>query len=192
MFSTNWASSVLRVSTTAAMSSAYPTRKASRGICKRNIISMDGTGSDPQAGYYMALYGVVSFVLVLLGVMLMYVACSKRYRLNWFEKNLLESADVEFNRRFAQPSRDHSWLFYIFKLNLRTTGTCHLNLGNLMDVQERNITNSKCRDSGVQGQFDRSSLLPELTVGVGGVCSLTSEVLASLNKGVPPSACFDW
>ncbi|XP_046676229.1 synaptotagmin-5 [Homalodisca vitripennis] len=59
---------------------------------------MDGTGSDPQAGYYMALYGVVSFVLVLLGVMLMYVACSKRYRLNWFEKNLLESADVEFNR----------------------------------------------------------------------------------------------
>ncbi|XP_054283657.1 synaptotagmin-5 isoform X2 [Macrosteles quadrilineatus] len=46
----------------------------------------------------MALYGVVSFVVVLLGAMLMYVACSKRYRLNWFEKNLLESADVEFNR----------------------------------------------------------------------------------------------
>ncbi|KAG8309927.1 hypothetical protein J6590_073724 [Homalodisca vitripennis] len=28
---------------------------------------------------------------------------------------------------------------------------CHLNLGNLMDVQERHITNRKCRDSGVQG-----------------------------------------
>ncbi|KAG8306910.1 hypothetical protein J6590_035988 [Homalodisca vitripennis] len=54
-----------------------------------------------------------------------------------------------------------------------------LNLGNLMHVQERNITNRKCRDSG-------------MTVGVGGVCSLTSEVLASLNKGVPPPAYFDW
>ncbi|KAG8289376.1 hypothetical protein J6590_105602, partial [Homalodisca vitripennis] len=26
--------------------------------------------------------------------------------------------------------------------------TCHLNLGNLMDVQERHIPNRKCRDSG--------------------------------------------
>ncbi|KAG8311343.1 hypothetical protein J6590_045666 [Homalodisca vitripennis] len=57
---------------------------------------------------------------------------------------------------------------------------------------ERHITNHKCRDSGVQGQFDRSSLLREMTIGVGGVCSLTSDVLASLNKGVPPSAYFDW
>ncbi|KAG8243426.1 hypothetical protein J6590_045277 [Homalodisca vitripennis] len=36
------------------------------------------------------------------------------------------------------------------------------------------------------------TLLWEMIVGVGGVCSLTSEVLASLNKGVPPLACFDW
>ncbi|KAG8322014.1 hypothetical protein J6590_032746 [Homalodisca vitripennis] len=28
--------------------------------------------------------------------------------------------------------------------------------------------------------------------GVGGVCSLTSEVLINLNKGVPPPAYFDW
>ncbi|KAG8255620.1 hypothetical protein J6590_088243 [Homalodisca vitripennis] len=28
---------------------------------------------------------------------------------------------------------------------------CHLNLGNLVDVQERHITDRKCRDSGVQG-----------------------------------------
>ncbi|KAG8305233.1 hypothetical protein J6590_074037, partial [Homalodisca vitripennis] len=65
----------------------------------------------------------------------------------------------------------------------------HLNLGNLMDVQERHITNCKCRGSGVQGQFGRSSLLREMTVGV---CSLTSEVPASLKKGMPPPACFDW
>ncbi|KAG8319205.1 hypothetical protein J6590_096670 [Homalodisca vitripennis] len=32
-------------------------------------------------------------------------------------------------------------------------------------------------------QFDRSSLM---------VCSLTSEVLANLKKGVPPLAYFDW
>ncbi|KAG8284086.1 hypothetical protein J6590_003778 [Homalodisca vitripennis] len=35
-------------------------------------------------------------------------------------------------------------------------------------------------------------LLWEMTVGVGGVCSLTSEVLANPNKGVPTPACFDW
>ncbi|KAG8267758.1 hypothetical protein J6590_043838 [Homalodisca vitripennis] len=69
---------------------------------------------------------------------------------------------------------------------------CHYNLGNLMDVQERHITNRKCRDSGVHGQFDRSSLLWEMTVGVGGVCSLTSEVLAYLNKGITPPAYFNW
>ncbi|KAG8327119.1 hypothetical protein J6590_026453 [Homalodisca vitripennis] len=56
-------------------------------------------------------------------------------------------------------SRDHFW-------PAQQKPMCHL---NLMDVQERHITNRKCRDSGVQGQFDRSSLLREMTVGVGGV-----------------------
>src|SRR5436190_188842 len=32
-----------------------------------------------RSGYYMALYGLVSFVVVLLGVTLMYVACSRYY-----------------------------------------------------------------------------------------------------------------
>ncbi|KAG8253717.1 hypothetical protein J6590_029290 [Homalodisca vitripennis] len=59
---------------------------------------------------------------------------------------------------------------------------CHLNLDNPMDVQERHITNRKCRDSGVQGSS--IYLLREMTVGV------WREVLASLNK--PPSAYFDW
>ncbi|KAG8306783.1 hypothetical protein J6590_040219 [Homalodisca vitripennis] len=61
---------------------------------------------------------------------------------------------------------------------------CHFNLVNLMDVQERHITNRKFRDSG--------STVWEMTVGVGGVCSLTSEVLVNLNKGMSPPACFDW
>ncbi|KAG8297900.1 hypothetical protein J6590_027061 [Homalodisca vitripennis] len=47
-------------------------------------------------------------------------------------------------------------------------------------------------NSGVHGQFDRSSLLWKMTIGVGGVCSLTSEALVNLNKGVPPPAYFDW
>ncbi|KAG8323527.1 hypothetical protein J6590_001239 [Homalodisca vitripennis] len=69
---------------------------------------------------------------------------------------------------------------------------CHFNLGKLTDFQERHITNRKYRDSGIHGQFDRSILLWKMTVGVSGVCSLTSEVHASLNKGVPPPAYFDW
>ncbi|KAG8271830.1 hypothetical protein J6590_054660 [Homalodisca vitripennis] len=67
-----------------------------------------------------------------------------------------------------------------------------LKSGQPYECPEQHIPNRKCRDSGVHGQFDRSSLLREMTVGVGGVCSLTSEVLASLNKGVPPLAYFDW
>ncbi|KAG8263699.1 hypothetical protein J6590_027632 [Homalodisca vitripennis] len=92
---------------------------------------------------------------------------------------------------------DHFWLAYTFQLNppLGTAKTdVSLHLGNLMDVQERHVTNRipVCRDSGVHGQFYRSSLLWEMTVGVGGICSLTSEVVANLTKGMPPLAYFDW
>ncbi|XP_058124705.1 synaptotagmin-5 [Anopheles ziemanni] len=40
----------------------------------------------------IAIYGSVSFLVVSLLGVLIYITCSKRYRLNWFEKNLLESA----------------------------------------------------------------------------------------------------
>ncbi|KAG8266475.1 hypothetical protein J6590_071428 [Homalodisca vitripennis] len=79
--------------------------------------------------------------------------------------------------------RDHFWLVYTLQLNppLGTAKSkCHLNLGNLMNVQERHITNSKCQDSGVHGQFDRSSPLWEI------------KVLASLSKGVQLPAYFDY
>ncbi|KAG8242780.1 hypothetical protein J6590_059297 [Homalodisca vitripennis] len=62
---------------------------------------------------------------------------------------------------------DHFWLVYTYQLN-PPLGT------------------------GVHGQFDRSNLLWKMTVGVGGVCSLTSEALVNLNKGVPSPAYFDW
>lgn len=40
----------------------------------------------------VALYSSISFLVVsLLGVFI-YITCSKKYKLNWFEKNLLETA----------------------------------------------------------------------------------------------------
>ncbi|KAG8309144.1 hypothetical protein J6590_092943 [Homalodisca vitripennis] len=60
----------------------------------------------------------------------------------------------------ATTLRDHFWLVYTYQLN---PPMCHFNLGNLMDVQ--------------------SSLLWRMAVGVGEVCSLTSEALVNLNKG---------
>ncbi|KAG8324401.1 hypothetical protein J6590_093168 [Homalodisca vitripennis] len=48
--------------------------------------------------------------------------------------------------------------------------------------------------SGVQfGEFDRSSLLREMTVGVGGVRSVSIRGSCyPQHKGVPLPACFDW
>lgn len=53
---------------------------------------MEDEEKDPSV-YIVALYGVLSFVFIMLIVILLYVACARKYRLNWFEKNLLESAD---------------------------------------------------------------------------------------------------
>lgn len=39
----------------------------------------------------VALYGTVSFMLVSVMGVFLYITCSRRYRLNWFEKNLLET-----------------------------------------------------------------------------------------------------
>ncbi|KAG8243839.1 hypothetical protein J6590_037006 [Homalodisca vitripennis] len=71
--------------------------------------------------------------------------------------------------RVSSPSRDHFWLVYTYQLNppLGAAKT---------DVQLQSGQPYGC----------------PMTVGVGGVCSLTSEVLVNLNKGVPPPAYFDW
>ncbi|KAG8299452.1 hypothetical protein J6590_100759 [Homalodisca vitripennis] len=78
---------------------------------------------------------------------------------------------------------DHFWLVYTYELN-PPLGTAKTDVP-LQSGQPYGY-------SGVNGQFDRSSLLWKMTVGVSGVCSLTSEVLVNLNKGVPPPAYFDW
>ncbi|XP_061516541.1 synaptotagmin-5 [Anopheles gambiae] len=48
--------------------------------------------SDGVNPTQIAIYGSVSFLVVSLLGLLIYITCSKRYRLNWYEKNLLESA----------------------------------------------------------------------------------------------------
>nr|CAD7424411.1 unnamed protein product [Timema monikensis] len=58
------------------------------------VQDMDTKDMDKDSSYYMALYGLVSFMIVMLLIFLLYVACSKKYRLNWFEKNLLEAAET--------------------------------------------------------------------------------------------------
>ncbi|KAG8243249.1 hypothetical protein J6590_049413 [Homalodisca vitripennis] len=55
---------------------------------------------------------------------------------------------------FGLMQRVHVCMVYTFQLNLHCVQQkvkCHLNLGNLMDVQERHITNRKCRDIEVEG-----------------------------------------
>lgn len=39
------------------------------------------------------LYGSISFLIVSLLGVLLYISCSKKYKLNWFENNLLENAN---------------------------------------------------------------------------------------------------
>lgn len=52
--------------------------------------------------HQVVLYASISFLIVsLLGIFL-YITCSKKYKLNWFEKNLLETANEnqELNQRY--------------------------------------------------------------------------------------------
>ncbi|KAG8298638.1 hypothetical protein J6590_010638 [Homalodisca vitripennis] len=49
-----------------------------------------------------------------------------------------------------------------------------------------------CVLPGVVRTFAQDSHFDCFVRDVGGVCSLTSEVLVNLNKGVPPPAYFDW
>lgn len=51
----------------------------------------DGSGQS-LAPLQVILYVSISFLIVSLLGVLIYITCSKRYRLNWFEKNLLETA----------------------------------------------------------------------------------------------------
>lgn len=46
----------------------------------------------PPTGYYAAVYVCVSVLVSMLLVLLVYVLCSKKYRLNWFEQTVLQTA----------------------------------------------------------------------------------------------------
>lgn len=54
---------------------------------------MDSTITFDEISYpQVVLYTILSFLIVTLLGALIYVTCSKKYKLNWFEKNLLETA----------------------------------------------------------------------------------------------------
>lgn len=66
---------------------------------------MDTSDDDEKepSVYVAALYAVLSFVVVIVLILFAFIACSKKYRLNWFEKNLLETADAkELTHRYQQ------------------------------------------------------------------------------------------
>lgn len=52
----------------------------------------------------VALYSTISFLIVTVIGVFLYITCSKKYKLNWFEKNLLETAceSQEFGARFVR------------------------------------------------------------------------------------------
>lgn len=53
-----------------------------------DLINQLDSFAMPQVAVYVAL----SFIIVTLLGIIIYLTCGKKYRLNWFEKNLLESA----------------------------------------------------------------------------------------------------
>ncbi|KAG8287175.1 hypothetical protein J6590_044799 [Homalodisca vitripennis] len=57
-----------------------------------------------------------------------------------------------------------SWSRWV--ISCRSPSGAPAQLDNPMDIQERQITNSKCRDISIRGFSDRSCLLQRMTVGV--------------------------
>lgn len=68
--------------TSADASAAAAAAAASSSILKPEEISVA----------QVALYAAMSFLIVSILGVLIYITCSKKYRLNWFEKHLLEAA----------------------------------------------------------------------------------------------------
>lgn len=64
----------------------------------------------------VALYLTISFLIVTVIGIFLYITCSKKYKLNWFEKNLLETAceSQEFGARFV-----HTIIYMREKINLK-------------------------------------------------------------------------
>lgn len=54
---------------------------------------MDVTYNEEElSAAQVALYSSMSFLVVSLVGVFLYITCSRKYKLNWFEKNLLETA----------------------------------------------------------------------------------------------------
>ena len=59
------------------------------------VSGLSGGGAQPEGAhpptYVISIYIVVTLVLLALLAFIVYVCCSKRYRLNWFERTLLDA-----------------------------------------------------------------------------------------------------
>ncbi|XP_058450136.1 synaptotagmin-A [Malaya genurostris] len=62
-------------------------------------------GEEPVNSVQVIVYAATSFLIVSLLGLLIYITCSKRYRLNWFEKNLLETEKERQAGRQRQTGR---------------------------------------------------------------------------------------
>lgn len=58
---------------------------------------MVDTEKDPFT--VVVVVGLVSFLISMVALVLLYTACVRKYRLNWFEKNLLESVEKGSNNK---------------------------------------------------------------------------------------------
>lgn len=75
----------------------------------------------------VALYSAISILVVTVVGIFLYISCLKKYKLNWFEKNLLETAceNQEINARYvlvlSQPS--NLWNNVIINFELKSRGS---------------------------------------------------------------------
>ena len=54
----------------------------------------------------IAIYVIVPAVVLVVGIILVYFCCSRRYRLNWFERTLLEAHDErDSEKEYINPAR---------------------------------------------------------------------------------------
>lgn len=91
------------------------------------------SGSDDYAAAKFIIYATVSCIIVTFICVFLYLTCSKRYKLNWFENNLLEN---------ARENEENAQRFVHVDKRARKKSHFHLNpqsrsLGALRDFAEQ-------------------------------------------------------
>ncbi|XP_022244468.1 synaptotagmin-5-like [Limulus polyphemus] len=74
-----------------------------------------------SSGYYTAVYVCVSFLVVMLICLLFYVLCSRRYKLNWFERSSLIAAE-ETRRIMSLETTEEKEIGNVLKMTRKSRG----------------------------------------------------------------------